>query len=308
MRHARTAAAAVAATALTGLAPGLAAAQTVKIEDAVARVVVIVENRADIGVEIDSPAGTPVPVRLERRGPDVIIRGDVEGRDLRECRGGRDAVQPGQGASVTLRRTGEVALETAPLIVVRTPGDVRVEADGAVYGAIGRGASSVRLANAGCGRWTVADVDGDLRASLAGSGGLSAGRVGRLDLQQAGSGAVTVGASNSAAIALAGSGDIRVGPVSGDASASMPGSGDVVFASVGGRVEANIVGSGDVRVVGGRSAGLEANIVGSGDVRHGGEAGAVHANIVGSGDVIVARAAGEVRRRILGSGEVRIGD
>lgn len=308
MRHARTAAAVTAATALAGLVPGLAAAQEVKIEDAVARVVVIVEDRTDIGVEIDAPAGTPVPVRLERRGRDVILRGDVRGRELRSCeRDGPAGTQPGEGAFVTLRERGRVALSEAPLIVVRTPRAVRVSAEGGVHGAIGRGARSVHLGNAGCGDWTVADVDGDLKVALAGSGDVRAGRAGDVDLALAGSGDAVIGASDDVTAATPGSGSARLGPVAGDAVIALPGSGDVRLASVGGDLEASIVGSGSVIVAGGRSGRLTANIVGSGDVRHGGEVGAVEVNIMGSGDVSVARASGDVRRRVLGSGELRIG-
>lgn len=308
MRHAGTAAAITAATALVGLAPGLAAAQEVKIEDAVARVVVIVEDRADIGVEIDAPAGTPVPVRLERRGRDVILRGDVRDRDLRTCeRAGPGGAQPGEGAFVTLRERGRVELSEAPLIVVRTPRDVRVSAEGGVFGAIGRGASSVRLGNAGCGDWTVADVGGELKAALAGSGDLHAGHAETVDLALAGSGDAVIGGSRRVRVATPGSGSVRLGPVTGDAVIALPGSGDVRLAAVGGDLEASIAGSGSVFVAGGRSGALTANIVGSGDVRHGGEVGRVEVNIVGSGDVAVARASGEVRRRVLGSGDLRIG-
>ncbi|HEV7352024.1 MAG TPA: DUF2807 domain-containing protein [Brevundimonas sp.] len=308
MRHARTAAAVTAATALAGLVPGLAVAQEVKIEDAVARVVVIVEDRADIGVEIETPAGTPVPVRLERRGRDVILRGDVRDRDLRSCqREGPAGVQPGEGAFVTLRDRGRVALSDAPLIVVRTPREVRVSAEGGVHGAIGRGARSVHLGNAGCGDWTVADVAGELKVALAGSGDVRAGQAGDVDLALAGSGDAVIGTSTRVRVATPGSGGARLGAVTGDAVIAVPGSGDVRLAAVGGDLEANIVGSGSILVAGGRSGRLAANIVGSGDVRHGGEVGRVEVNIVGSGDVAVGRASGEVRRRVLGSGELRIG-
>ena len=308
MRHTITAAAVTTATALVGLVPGLAAAQQVTVEDAVARVVVIVEDRTDIGVEIDAPEGTPVPVRLERRGEDVVLRGDVLDRDLRSCqRDGAAGAQPGEGAYVTLRDHGRVELSEAPLIVVRTPRAVRISAERGVYGVIGRGATSVRLGNAGCGDWTVADVDGDLKVALAGSGDVRAGHADDVDLALAGSGDAVIGGSARVRVAIPGSGDVRLGPVAGDATVALPGSGAVHLASVAGDLEASIAGSGSVIVAGGRSGALVANIAGSGDVEHGGEAGRVEVNIVGSGDVSVARATGEVRRRVLGSGELRIG-
>ena len=289
-------------------AAGAANAQEARIEDAVARVIVIVEDRSDIGVEITPGASGVLPLTLERRGADVVIRGDVDQRDLRNCSSTRtNATQPGDGATVELRGRGRVALNDAPLVVIRTPRAVKVEADRAVYGAIGRGASSVDLASAGCGDWTVADVQGGLKAAMAGSGELAAGRAADLDLSLAGSGDIIAGASREAEVRLAGSGDVRLAPVAGELDVSVAGSGDVSVVSVDGRVNASMAGSGSLVVRGGRSGDLNANIVGSGDVRHEGEVGAVQANIAGSGDILVARARGEVTRRVMGSGSIRVG-
>lgn len=289
-------------------AAGAANAQEARIEDAVARVIVIVEDRSDIGVEVTPGAGGVLPLTVERRGADVLIKGDLGRRELRNCRSSRNgSAQPGDGATVELRGRGRINVADAPLIVIRSPRDVRVSADSAVYGAIGRGASGVQLGNAGCGDWTVADVAGELKASMAGSGDLAAGRAERLDLSVAGSGDITAGASRTADASIAGSGDIRLGSVGGDLDARVAGSGDISAASVGGRLGVSVAGSGDVVVRGGRSGDLTANIAGSGNVIHRGEVGAVNLNVIGSGDVEVARARGEVSRRVMGSGSIRIG-
>lgn len=289
-------------------AAGAASAQEARIEDAAARVIVIVEDRSDIEVEITPGASGVLPLTLERRGADVVIRGDLGRRDIRNCSSARTgATQPGDGATVELRGRGRIALNDAPLVVLRTPREVKVEADGAVYGAVGRGATSVDLASAGCGDWTVADVQGELKAAMAGSGGLAAGRAAAVELSLAGSGDVSVGASREAEVSVAGSGDVRLASVTGELDVSVAGSGDVSVASVHGRVNASMAGSGSLVVRGGRSGDLNANIAGSGDVRHEGEVGAVQANIVGSGDVQVARARGEVTRRVMGSGSIRVG-
>lgn len=284
-------AATAAAITLAGFAalPGQAAAQSVEIKDAVARVVVIVEDRADIGVEVERGAGD-LSLTLERRGEDVILRGDTRGRSLRNCTRARaGATQPGDGASVEVRGRGRVALNDAPLVVLRTPRDVDVAVSGAVFGAVGRGAASVDLANAGCGDWTVANVDGRLEVSLAGSGDLNAGTAGELDLS------------------LAGAGDVAVAPIGGDAEVSIAGSGDVSLASVGGDIGVSIAGSGNLLVRGGRSGDLSVSIAGSGDIEHRGRVGDVSANIVGSGDIRVASASGQVSRNAIGSGRVQVG-
>lgn len=276
------------AVALTAAAtPSLA--QEVEIEDAVARVIVIVEDRADIGVEItQGDAGLP-PLQLRRRGDKVMIDGDLSGRDIRECSGdAAGASQPGQGAFVEVRRIGRVDMSRAPLIVLRTPRAVQVGVEGAVYGAVGRGASSIQLANAGCGSWTVANTDGGLSVSLAGSGDVRAGTSSSLEVSVAGSGDLTAGATRSLEASIAGSGNADV-------------------ARVDGPVEISIAGSGDVLVRAGQAPRLEASIAGSGNVDFRGEAGDVEASLVGSGDVHVGSVTGSIDRSIIGSGDVTVG-
>ena len=51
-----------------------------------------------------------------------------------------------------------------PQVVIRTPRDVNVDAGGAVFGSVGRSAS-LDLGNAGCGDWTIANVDGRRRSA-----------------------------------------------------------------------------------------------------------------------------------------------
>ena len=109
----------LAAVATSCAAPAFAA--DVEIKDAIARVVVIVEDRSDIGVEITpGRADLPAP-RVQRRGGDVRIDGGLRNA-FRNCSSGpSSARQPGEGATVEVRRIGRVRLEDAPLIVLRTP-------------------------------------------------------------------------------------------------------------------------------------------------------------------------------------------
>ncbi|WP_428149000.1 GIN domain-containing protein [Brevundimonas sp.] len=264
----------------------------VSVRRAAARMVVIVENRTDVAVEIeDGSADLPRP-SVTRVGNEIRIDGGLGRNPIRNCHGGADnARQPGEGASVELRGHGRVELSAAPLIVIRTPPrvDVNIEGDAAVFGFVGRGATSVELGNAGCGDWTVANVAGPLEVSLVGSGSIRAG------------------SSESVSASLAGSGDILVGPTN-SLEANIAGSGDVSAATVHGSVEASIAGSGNVRVRSGDVGTVEANIVGSGDVEIAGRAASVEASVMGSGDVRVAAVQGSVSQSVMGSGRVRIGN
>ena len=286
-------AAAIAAIAGPALAnPG----PEVEIEHAVARVVVIVEDRADIGVEIQQGASELPALRLERDGANVRIDGGLGrrlagirmGDSIRNCRSGPDRTRPGQGASVEVRNVGRVNLDDAPLIVIRAPREVNIDAGGAVYGSIGRGASSVELGNGGCGDWVVANTDGPVSASLAGSGD------------------IIIGTSRSLEASLAGAGDLTAA-ATGRLEVSMVGAGGVVVAEVDGDTDISIGGAGDVAVRRGRSPNLDISIAGAGDVDFGGTAGDVSVSIAGAGDVRIAEATGAVSRSIVGAGDVRIG-
>lgn len=276
--------------AVTGVlaAAGAASAADVKIEHAVARVVVIPEARSDVGVEIVRGSAELPALQVRRRGDRVEIDGGLR-RRIGACSGDASgASQPGEGARVRVRGIGEVEVSQAPLIVVRTPMDVDVEANGAVYGAVGRDATSVELGNGGCGSWTVGNTAGRLDLSVAGSGDVRAGTSGDLDVSVAGSGDVVAGATRSFEAAVAGSGN-------------------VVVARVDGNVDISIAGSGDVTVRAGRAPSLDVAIAGSGDVHFGGEVGNVNASLIGSGDVRIASVTGSIDRSVIGSGQVIVG-
>ena len=290
---------AVAATAASIVILTLAAAvpaaaadgPEVRVRNAVARMVVIVEDRADVAVEIEPGAGGLPAPKVTRRGNELRIDGDLGRNAVRNCQGATGpARQPGDGASVEVRRHGRIALSAAPLIVVRTPREVEVniEQDSAVFGAVGRGARSISLGNVGCGDWTVANTDGRLELSLAGSGDIWAGTSGELEISVAGSGDIAAGATR-------------------DLEASVAGSGDVAVARVDGPVEASIAGSGNVLVRGGNVAHVEASIAGSGDVQVNARVASVEGSIVGSGDVRVQAVTGSVSQSSMGSGRVIVG-
>ena len=272
--------AAIAAAAVAMTAAGAANAASVEIKDAVARVVVIPEDRSDVKVEMLT-THPDLPLQVRSMGGKWIIDGDL-GRRIRDCN-----VREGR-ISVRVANLGDIAYDAMPQVVIRTPRDAHVTAGGAVFGSIGKTAS-LDFANAGCGDWTVANI------------------AGKLSVSEAGSGDVNVGSAGEAAIRIAGSGDVHTQAVAGRLDVAVAGSGDVGVAAVNGPAKVRVAGSGDVRIGGGRAPSLEVTIAGSGDVRMDGEVGDLEAQIVGSGDVSVRRVTGAVKKQIMGSGGVTIG-
>jgi hypothetical protein len=270
-----------AATALLAAAAGsAAAAPSIEIRHAAARVTIVPEARSDVQVTVVRANGR-LPMQINHFGDATIVDGPLGHRspNCNEVLGQR---------SVFIWGIGRVAYADLPQIVVRTPLDAHVVADGAVYGVVGRG-HSLDLSNGGCGDWTVADQDGALHIHTSGSGDVHAGSAGAADIR------------------TSGSSDISLKGVREGLTASITGSGDVVAAWVNGPLHAHIAGSGDVSVKAGQVSDMDASIAGSGDVKFGGVARSLTAHIAGSGDVDVARVNGPVSRQIAGSGDVNVG-
>jgi hypothetical protein len=258
-----------------------AAAPSVQIKEAVARVTVIPEDRADVKVEFLT-TNAALPLSVNRVGDKTVIDGDLRSNRLHNC-----TVRNGE-TSVSVRGVGRVDWEDMPQVVVRTPRAAKVSASGAVFGTVGR-SQSLDFANAGCGDWTIANVSGPLDISLAGSGDVKAG------------------SATATKINIAGSGDVSVGRIAGDLVANVAGSGDVHATSIGGNLKAAVAGSGDIHVDGGHARVMQVSVAGSGDVAFGGVADSLSANVMGSGDVSAARVTGAVSKSVMGSGEVRDG-
>lgn len=268
------------AAAAATLVAGAAQAASVEIEDAVLRVTVIPENRTDTRVEwVKTHPKLPMQVRTSQGR--TVIDGET-GRQIRGCRGAGDRTV------VHVRGVGDIAYADMPQVVIRTPRDVSLEAEGAVFGAIGR-SGSVDLTNAGCGDWTIANTEG------------------RLKVSQAGSGNTRAGAAGSARLRIAGSGDVAAAEIRGGLDVNIAGSGDVAVASVSGPLEVSVAGSGDVTVAGGRATTMSVSVAGSGDIDFDGVADSLKARIAGSGDVHVKQVRGEVSKTVMGSGNINIG-
>ena len=258
----------------------MAAPPQIEIKDAVARITVIPETRGDIKVEVLS-SNAQTPVKVSTRGDKVVLDGGLQ-RKIKSCRG--------EGAQVVVEVAGigDVRYAQMSRVVIRTPRDVRIEAGGAVFGAVGR-SSSLELSNAGCGDWVVGDVAGSLKVN------------------QAGSGDTMIGASGPAHLRLAGSGDVSTRAVGGGLQVEIAGAGGVKSTSVVGPLAVKIAGSGDVKIAGGRVDAMTVAVAGAGDVEFGGVAASLKARIAGSGDVKVKQVTGEVSKAVLGSGSVKIG-
>ena len=277
-----------AAAALPAMA--FAAAPTVRVDHAAARVVVIPENRGDISVTINQGRAGLHPLEIRHDGGVIVVDGGMEPRILGmnwgwnglNCRGS------GEHTRVFIPGKGEVAVNELPVVTIHTPMDAHVGGSGAVFGEVGPTAS-LDLANSGCGDWRVADVRGPLGIALSGSGDVHGAAAGETHIR------------------ISGSGDVFMGPVNGALETRTSGSGDIRALSVHGPISTAIAGSGDVLVEGGDASQVGVRIAGSGDFKFRGVAGSVSASIAGSGDVDIARATGPISKHVAGSGDVNIG-
>ena len=264
----------------------LATAQTIEFRNISARVVVIPEPRSDVQVVVlKTNPSLPLYVHKDVGGRTVVSGPGWFGffwHNEADC--DMDAAEP----VTDVPRVGRVAYDALPQIVVRVPQDAVVDAGGAIYGSVGR-AHSLTLKVAGCGEWTVANVEDDLTVATAGSGRLHTGSAGHMQLEIAGASlATTTAVADGLQVAIAGAGDVRVGSASG-------------------RVQVSMAGGGNVRIASGRASKLGVDIMGSGNVDYGGTADSLNASIAGSGDIRAAKVLGSVSRSIAGSGSVEVG-
>jgi hypothetical protein len=261
-------------------ATGAAAAPSVEIDNAVARVTVSPEPRPDVRVDVIR-ANPRLPLRVWSFAGKTYIDGGLSGR-LRGC-----GLRGGQPVARVLGLP-DSGFDVIPQVVIHTPMDVRVSVGGEVWGQAGR-SNSLELGNSGCGAWAVADVRG------------------RLKISQAGVGDTRAGAAGAAELSVAGTGSVSTGAIGGPLIAMNVGSGDIDIASLNGPLNARIAGSGQVRVAAGRASSMQASIAGSGGVTLNGVAASLSASVMGSGDIRVARVTGPVSKSVIGSGVVRIG-
>jgi hypothetical protein len=270
------------ATAIGLCAAGAAAAApTVEIRRAVARVIVTPEARDDIRVEIVK-ANPRLPLRVSSFMGHTYVDGGLSDMRIRGCHG------PVEQPSATVIGMGEIPADQLPQVVIHTPMNAKIIASSAVWGQVGR-SEGLDLANAGCGDWEVANVRDKLRVTIAGSG------------------AVRTGQAGSAELTIAGSGSIQTHEISGPVMAMDVGSGDINVGAVNGTFNVRVAGAGRVWAASGHASIMHASIAGAGDIVFDGVADSLKASIVGSGDVKVNRVVGSVDRAVIGSGAVRVG-
>lgn len=266
-------AAAVLATA------GAANAASLEIHDAVARVTIIPEDRQDIAVEI-LRRQADLPITVRKAGDVTRIEGDVPTR-LQTCR-----MVNGQ-PQVSARRRGPIAYDDMPILVIRTPRRVSAEAEGAIYGTVGR-SLGLELVKSGCGNWTVANVDGPLTVREAGAGTLRLGSAGQTRLQ------------------LSGASDVHAKTIRGPLDIRLSGAGKVMVDELRGPLDAVVSGVGQIRVLGGRAETMRAAVSGMGGVDFGGVAGSLRATISGFGNIWVREVTGQVVRSVSGGGRITV--
>lgn len=275
----------LATAALAAAAPAATAATpSVRLEDLAARVIVVPEARADVKVEIRPGASDLAAPKLSWEGGRAVVRGDLAEAELKNCRKSGRGMDAG---AVVLSGRRNVAIKDLPVVVLRTPLDVAIEADGAVVGEIGA-ARSVKLVHERCGAWKIADVAGRLDVQLEGMGDIAAARAG------------------SAVLNLEGMGDVRLTSV-GAFSADLEGVSDVTVEHVNGPVDVALEGMGDVHLKGGRAAAFTARLEGMGEIQFDGVADRLDASADGMGTIRVAKVTGPVRKSQSGFAKVKVG-
>jgi len=266
--------------AAAALTTGAAQAATVEFRDAVARVTVVPEDRPDIKVEIVAPKAK-LPLDIRASADRVVVDGGLD--RIGACRGSGEKVR------VKVRGVGRVAWQDMPEVVVRTPLDVKVESDGAVYGSVGR-SNAVELRTSGCSGWTIANVAGDARVRTSGAGSVRMGEVRRLDVD------------------LSGAGGLRAVRVREGMTAGLSGAGGVDVERLDGPLQAKVSGVGHVQIDGGRATHVRASVSGVGGVDFGGTADSLDATVSGIGSIHVREVTGPVRKSVSGIGGVKVGD
>lgn len=270
---------AAAACAAMLAAAGAAQAASVEIRDAVVRVTVIPEDRADVKVQVMT-SNPKLPLDVRVFGGSTVIDGHLAHR-IRNCRARADHPR------AAVWGVGDIEGDQIPQVVIRTPRNVELASSGAVFGAIGR-SGSVQLQDSGCSAWTIADSAGDVRLDESGFGSVKMGQAGRLDVRLSGAGEVhAVGVRQGLAAQLSGAGGVEIGNFAGP-------------------MDARVSGVGHVRVTGGHATIVRAGVSGVGGVEFGGTADALEADISGFGNVRVNQVNGPVRKSVSGGGHVYI--
>lgn len=271
----------LALTALTALAFGTfalpaQAATEVELRHAVARVVVIPENRADVALAVNYGTSQLPKIMVHEEGDKLVADGKLEMHSI-NC----------HDNGVNVAGYGSIDAANLPQVIIHVPMDAKVSFGGGSFGEVGP-TKSLAFDEGGCGDWKLADVAGKGEINIGGSGTVNTGAIGEAEVN------------------IGGSGNFHARSV-GRLEGNIGGHGDIDADTINGDSEINIGGSGNVNLQGGRSPKMEVNVAGSGRVNFGGEVHDLAVNIVGSGDVHVKKVTGNVSKSVMGSGNIVIG-
>ncbi|MBW8816566.1 MAG: DUF2807 domain-containing protein [Caulobacterales bacterium] len=272
-------AASAALLSATLLGEGAAQAASVEMRDAVLRVTIVPEDRADVKVDVVR-SNPKLPLDIRTRGDRTVIDGGLAFR-IHDCHGS------GADRRVSVRGVGDVAWDAMPEVVIHTPRAVAAESSGAVFGSIGRSAS-LDLEESGCSGWTIANVDGAAAVHESGASTVKMGSAGRLDTRISGAGKLYATELKGLDVIVSGAGLVRVTQLTGS-------------------LDAKVSGTGHIDVLDGRVGPMHASVSGIGSVEFGGEADSLDASISGMGSIRVKAVKGPVTKAVSGAGHVSVG-
>jgi len=262
-----------------GAASAAAAAPGIEIRDAVARIVVIPEDRADVKVEMLT-VNRSLPLEVRQTASGVTIDGGLAHR-IRDCH------TSSENPWTYVRGVGRVDYKDMPQVVIHAPKAVMLASNGAIVGSIGRSAG-LDIENSGCSAWTIADVAGEAVVRDSGVGAIRMGQAQRLDAR------------------LSGVTNVHVNKVA-NLEVSLSGTGGLTLNELAGPMEARVSGAGHVKVLQGNAGAVRATISGVGGIEFGGQAQSLDAQVSGIGSIRVKSVTGSVTKQVSGIGHVTIG-
>src|SRR6185437_12738590 len=139
---------ALAALAFGTFAHAANAATEVELRHAVARVVVMPENRADVALVVNYGASQLPRIMVHEVGDKLVADGKLETHSI-NCR----------DHGVNLAGYGEIDAANLPQVIIHVPMDAKVSFGGGSFGEVGP-TKSLEFDEGGCGNWKLADISG----------------------------------------------------------------------------------------------------------------------------------------------------
>ena len=305
-----------------------------------------IENSASPNISITNDENMK-GVNLIEQGDSLKIDGGIEDPDGSKCKGyygnySFDLFKKKSSGGFG----GYEDLDDYPQITVRAPKETVLVIENSIAFITGEDFGGTDLDLRYCGKVTLGNVTGDVRANIRGSADLIAKDVGEVYVNIRGSGDLDVQNAKFVSLSVAGSGDAEFENVLG-ADVTVSGSGDVSFENIDGsfgaksrgsgdidagdvsgdfiyegrgssdldigdvtgkRISIDVSGSGDVSVDGGNVQTLNITASGSSEVDYGGTAETADLVATGASDIWVDKVTGDVRRKERGSADISVGN